>query len=332
MSALATLVVVWLGAEKPEGRMRAALDTWAAAQGAKLESPRADTSEGGAGSLAIAEQCDRGIDEARDQLNAGDDGGARRTLARLEQALRDHPEVVQASWLMAERYRLEAQIATRLGENADRWHDAADALEGSRAPAFGEASHTVTPAVEVSTGVAVHGARTHETYWDGVRTRDQFSTARGEHHLAIVRGKHVAWSGWVSALVPTTFDVWIPDALPCSVEDFAGTSFAAETLVTVPKGVRCGAWIVASAGRIRGTIRAARCQEDACQPASTWAYEILAPVGQPSPPLGKGLPAWATWTLAGLGFAAATSVIMWRTGAFDRTEPAPKVGYDGSGL
>jgi hypothetical protein len=332
MSALATLVVVWLGAEKPEGRMRAALDDWAAAQGAKLESPRADPSDGGAGPQAIAEQCDRGIEEARDQFNAGDDGGARRTLARLEQTLRDHPEIVQASWLMAERYRLEAQVATRLGENADRWHDAADVLEGSRAPAFGEPSRNATPTVQVMAGVAVRGARTHETYWDGVRTRDQFSTPRGEHHLAIVRGKRVAWSGWVSALVQTTFDVWIPDAPPCSVEDFEGTAFAGESVVTVPKGVRCGAWMVASPGQARGTLRAARCQEDGCQPASTWAYEILAPVGQPKAPSGKGLPAWATWTLAGVGFAAATSLIMWRTGAFDRTEPAPKVGYDGRGL
>jgi hypothetical protein len=183
----------------------------------------------------------------------------------------------------------------------------------------------------VETGVAVHGARTHETYWDGARTGDQFSTTLGEHHLAILRGKRVAWSGWVSALVRTTFDVWIPDAPACSPEDLQGTAFAGDAGIFVPAGVRCGAWVVASPGANRGTLRAALCRQDRCESPSTWSYEGAAPVG-PRQVSGKGLPAWASWTLAGVGFAAATSVIMWRTGAFDRAEPARRIGYDGSGL
>ena len=330
MAALATLVLVWLGAEKPDGRMKASLDAWATTKSATLEMPGVEPSEASDGSKAIAEECDRHLDEARDQLNAGDDGPARRTLARVEQTLRDHPELLQSSWLMAERYRLEAQIAARLGESPDRWLDAADVLEGARAPAFGDAGHNASSAVETAT-IAVHGARSHEIYWDGARTGDQFSTGQGEHHLAIVRGKRVAWSGWVSALVRTTFDVWIPDAPACSPEDVHGTAFTSDASVFVPAGVRCGAWVVASPGAVRGTLRAALCRQDRCEPPSIWSYENAAS-SEPGRVSGKGFPAWATWTIAGVGFAAVTSVVMWRTGAFDRAAPAPRVGYDGSGL
>ena len=40
MPALATLTLVWLGAQKPEGRAKIALDAWAESKGAKLEEPR----------------------------------------------------------------------------------------------------------------------------------------------------------------------------------------------------------------------------------------------------------------------------------------------------
>jgi hypothetical protein len=45
----------------------------------------------------------------------------------------------------------------------------------------------------------------------------------------------------------------------------------------------------------------------------------------------SGLPAWAAWTLAGVGVAAATSIVLWRTGVFD-TSRESKVVYDGGNL
>jgi hypothetical protein len=331
MAALATLAVVWLGAEKPEGKAKAALDAWAAARSFALESPRTEPDDGGEAARAVAERCEQKLEQARDQLNAGDDGAARQTLATLEQALRDHPELLQASWLMAERYRLEGQIAARLGESAAVWQERAETLEGERAPAFGEARRSSAERPSVPVTIAVHGARAHETFWDGARTDDAFSTGRGEHHLAIVRGKRVAWSGWVSALLATRLDVWIADAPPCSAEDLEGAAFAGASEVRPPSGVRCPAWAVAGPGAERGTIRAALCQRADCQRASTWAYEIFSPSGS-TDATKKGFPPWATWTMVGVGVAAATSIILWQSGVFDRPEPTRKVIYDGSGL
>ncbi len=74
------------------------------------------------------------------------------------------------------------------------------------------------------------------------------------------------------------------------------------------------------------------CKRDVCKPASTWICEGL-PFG---PHAGKattpGLPPWTTWTIADVGAAAAASVILWRAGVFDRTEPGPNVIYEGSHL
>jgi hypothetical protein len=339
MAGLATLALVWLGAQKPEGRVKAALDEWAAAHGVMLEAPRAEPSDDGEAARALAERCDRDLDQARDQANGGDDGAARQTLARLEQTLRDHAELLQASWLMAERYRLEAQIASRSSESADRWQERADVLEGERAASFGddpgksptgEARRAPAPIAKVPVVVTVHGARKHETYWDGTKTEDQVSVARGEHHLAIVRGKRVVWTGWVSVLLPAALDVWIPDAPPCSLEDFEGAAFT-EAEARVPKGVRCGAWVAAAPGPKRGTIRAAICERETCRRPSTWAYEVFAPAAH-APDAKKGLPIWATWTLAGVGVAAAASVILWQAGAFDRKEAPQRVVYDGTNL
>ena len=44
------------------------------------------------------------------------------------------------------------------------------------------------------------------------------------------------------------------------------------------------------------------------------------------------LPAWAMWTLAGVGVAAATSLVLWRTGAFDRAEPEQRVLFQPGNL
>ena len=43
------------------------------------------------------------------------------------------------------------------------------------------------------------------------------------------------------------------------------------------------------------------------------------------------LPPWAAWTLAGVGAAAATSIVLWRAGVFDAA-PESKVIYDGKNL
>src|SRR5438045_9746880 len=126
MTGGAALVLVWLGADPPEGRIKTALDAWAAEKHYVLEAPALEPLDTGEGARAIADRCDHDLDLARDELNAGDDTAARRTLAGVEQTLRDHSELPQASWLMAARCRLEASIARRARADATRWIKAAD--------------------------------------------------------------------------------------------------------------------------------------------------------------------------------------------------------------
>ena len=220
MPALATLTLVWLGAQKPEGRAKIALDAWAESQGAKLEEPRSTPPEDIEKSVTLSAQCDQALDRARDQSNSGDAEAARQTLRQLEQTLRDHPELLQAAWLMAERYRLEAQIAAHgtnptaesSADDALAWDRRADILEGERATAFGARPRATKAPDSVTVTLAVHGARRYEVLWDGVSATDRIASLAGEHHVVIRRGGRAAWSGWISVLASGTVDVWVPDA------------------------------------------------------------------------------------------------------------------------
>ena len=152
--------------------------------------------------MTLSAQCDQALDRARDQSNSGDAAAARQTLRQLEQTLRDHPELLQAAWLMAERYRLEAQIAAHdtnpaesSADDAQGWDRRADILEGERATAFGARPRTTKATDSVTVTLAVHGARRYEVLWDGVSATDRIASLAGEHHVVIRRGGRAAWSG-----------------------------------------------------------------------------------------------------------------------------------------
>src|SRR5260370_24811355 len=207
MAGAATLVLVWLGAGEPRGPTKTARDAWAAERHYVLEAPAVEPPDTGEAARTIADRCDHDLDLARDQINAGDDAGARRTLAGVEQTLRDHTELAEGAWLMAERCRLEGSIAARSGGDGAPWQERPGVLEGPRAAACGETAGR-SPIAPTSVAIVVHGARAHETYWDGVRQGDRFSTAKGEHHLAIVRGARIAGSGWGRTRAEARVDMW----------------------------------------------------------------------------------------------------------------------------
>jgi hypothetical protein len=335
MPALATLTLVWLGAQKPDAAATLAVQRFARERGATLEEPRREaTPDGAADAAALAERCEAWLEQARDQLQAGDEQLATGLLAQLEHALRQHPELLQSSWLMAERYRMQARIARRAApEQALTFDRLAEVLEGARAPGFGETSNALKPpGAPIQVTLVVHGARRSEIYWDGARSSRDLSTTAGEHHLLVFRGARIGWAGWVSALASGPVDVWVPDAPPCSAEDFEGVALEAATRMTVPSGVRCTAWAAAAPGSAPGTVSIAMCNADRCQPSATLGDPLAAaPLAEARTRDPGFLPTWAAWTLAGVGVAAATSIVLWQAGAFD-TAREPKVFYDGSGL
>ena len=57
----------------------------------------------------------------------------------------------------------------------------------------------------------------------------------------------------------------------------------------------------------------------------------IGPAAEEGPATKAFLPTWAAWTLAGVGVAAATTIVLWRTGVFD-TAPQSKLVYDGTNL
>ena len=333
MPALATLTLVWLGAQTPDATASATLEQWAREHDAKLESPRPSAVDDDQASASLAESCETWLEQARDHLQAGDDATASGLLARLEQNLRQHPELLQASWLMAERYRLQARIARGASpEEASRYERLAEVTEGPRAHAFGEPAAMRSAAGDVRIGLAVHGPRRHEIYWDGSPSGDDLATVPGEHHLLVFRGPRVAWAGWISALAPRTIDIWVPDAAACSAEDFEGVMLEAQARVRAPTGVRCRAWVAVAPLDRPGTVRFTLCSGDRCQPTMTLGQHIATgPAVEERTAARSALPAWAAWTLAGVGVAAATSIVLWRAGVFD-TARESKLIYDGTNL
>jgi hypothetical protein len=331
--ALATLTLVWLGAQKPDAVASATLEAWARDHGATLEEPRLAPTAERTGASVLVERCETWLEQARDLLQGGDDEAAQILLVRLDQLLRQHPELLQASWFMAERYRLEARIARRVSpEQALRFEQLAEVTEGARAPAFGEPARGRTTAAEILVALVVHGARRHEIYWDGLPSKDDVATTPGEHHLLVFRGSSVAWGGWVSALGPGKIDVWVPDAAACSTEDFEGVALEGSTRVRPPPDVRCASWVAAAPSDRPGALSIARCEGDRCQPMTTLGAPVATGTTLDERPAASGsLPAWAAWTLAGVGIAAATSIVLWRAGVFDAA-PGSKIIYDGSNL
>jgi hypothetical protein len=331
MPALATLTLVWLGARPPDPGASATLASWAQANAVRLEGPRPEAPAETDREAAIAGRCETLLDQARDQLQAADEASALALLAELDQTLRAHPELLQAGWLMAERYRTEARLLR--GTSPDRaiaWSQRADILEGARATAFGETAAPSASPGKIRVELVVHGARRHEIAWDGALSSDDISTLPGEHHLVVLRGARVAWAGWVSALAPGKIEVWVPDATACSVGDL--DQVAVEAGMVVAPGVRCESWLAASPGPRPGTLSLARCRADHCEPGILFSGALAQAAAPDEPTDKKGLlPAWAVWTLAGAGVVAATSIILWRTGAFD-TAPVSKVVYDGTNL
>jgi hypothetical protein len=330
--ALAALTMVWLGATPPDAAATSMLDRFARDRNVTLEAPRGEEAAPAADAWALVERCETRLEEARDQLQAGDEDAAQRIVAEIDRTLRQHPELIPAAWLMAQRYRVEAMVARRTSpDRALRLERLAEATEGARTPAFAEPSAPPVAIAPIRIELVVHGARKREVYWDGAPTSATFSTTPGEHHLLVFRGDRVAWSGWVNALAAGKVDVWVADAAPCSAGDLDGVAMSAGRLA-VPAGVRCGSWVVASPGTAPGTLSIALCNGDRCEKAEVFSDRLAAT--SPSEDRGAsqaGFPSWIAWSLAGVGAAAATSIVLWQTGAFDRAQE-PRVFYDGGRL
>jgi hypothetical protein len=281
----------------------------------------------------LADRLEGELEQARTALSALEEDAASTRLARVESELLAHPHLPQAAFLMAEC--LAQKAALTLPRDAarasalERWRGA---LEGKRAPAFGDSAPSepepATHAVRI-TGQGV----TDRIELDG-RELDtaQVSLAPGLHHVRVWRAGRPIFASF-ERLEPGQRELPLaaPKLLPCSRDDLAvGRDTDGRHL---PAAIACERWALVRSEP--GGIGVASCQKSRCGAFTHWQARSA----QPFAPLAvtdSRLPAWATFALAGAAAVAATSVVLWQAGAFDsdsgRTSTFRYAGVDAQGI
>jgi hypothetical protein len=325
---LPALVVLWLAAPAEQPEHRAAIAEWAMGRGfsATDPSPSALPSY----SDDVAREAEALLEEARAATPS-----ALGAFERLDALLATHPELPQASWLLAERYALEAQYRAQDGTPDPgplrELTRQSGELEGARAAAFGVPVPSQELRREVTEPLEIAGLRPgDEALLDGMKVVVGTPVSLGRHHAQVFRQRALVWVGWVELGSPPRLA--IPDtSRPCSAADLSGTTLATGAPVAGP-GVRCFSWAVAALGAAGG-LRLALCHASRCD---AWQY-LASPLAGPSErgpnaaltPAARPWPVWVTWSAIGLGAAAGTALVLWRTGAFESHTPATEFVFTG---
>lgn len=316
-----TVVLFWLGASSALAEHRPVLDSWARARWVKLTEPVPAVAERTGYDEALVAELEELLDQARLSAGALDDAAAGERLDRVEQSLRKNTALPQAAWLMAEALQIRSEIAARSDPEARTVFDARRrTLEGLRAPSFGEPSLALERAL-ATRHVRVDGARAIDRFeLDGEAVSASFDAAEGEHHLRVLRGERLAWSGWVQIRSDGPLPVAVPPPASCSREDFAGSSLRKGRARPAP-ATTCAEWAIARPTR-GGAIEIASCRRGECGPLVEWRRHYGEDyAGPPQPKAEPGFPAWATWALVGAGVALVGTGVAWQAGAFDEPEP-----------
>lgn len=325
---LTPLVVLWLGAPAELATHHADIASWASARGGRavapleVATPRYDP--------GLAAEVEALLEQARTDAT----GSA--ALERAEAIVDAHPELPQAAWLLAERLVLEAQAAGDDGERVNELSRRAAALEGERARAAGAAPAVPSGvAGAAATSLQTNAARLTLTglrpldrlYVGGVRVDPETPVPKGRQHVQIVRGAATVWSAWVDA-GPEQSDRMDP-AVACSALDLAGVGGGGADALQPPPGILCPRWAVARRG-LAGNTELATCERSRCGPWERPPHVTTASGAPSNDRSAEGRwPAWATWSLLGVGAAAATGLVLWQAGAFEQPAPSTEFVFTG---
>ncbi len=332
-----TAVLVWLGLAVPQAAHQAELDAWAKSHSLELTRPPQAAVEAPAYDAALATKIEALLDQANLFAGSMQKAQAAERLQKAESLLRANPELPQAAWLMAERFRLEARITTDAARQTEA-QQRAFVLEGVRTEVYGRSSPTRATGARSSapTHPAASDAfakqrrvyrlvgilRSDEVYVDGVLAQHSTQLVPGEHHLRVLRARALVWSGWMQFGEQASIRIPAPAPEPCSDHDFLGTTLQASTLRVGPH-TRCPNW-VAAAPDAEGKLWIAECHATRCTaPRVLESSAVLSPpLASPRSPGGdahpdSGWPAWATYVVTGVGVAAATGIVLWQLGAFE---------------
>ncbi len=314
-----------LGATPSEDAKRS-LEAWARARGVKLVTPGEDVGIAKTIDWSAGENVESAIARAREALAGLDFEATEKALGEAEATLRDHAELPHAAWLRAEVERVWSSRWLRAKDEARAkraWQRGA-ALDGGRAPGLGEKAFDAEATITAT--IRLEGAS------DGASMRldgapiasGDVSRGEGEHALVVVRGDgSIASSAWISLAQGSIVHAQAPSAPSCSQGDVKRARLLGDAIVA--KGVQCGHWVAAIA-MDPGVVRVATCEGESCGPlvewrvtsSSSWTYAPTVPgAGSGSAQESHShWPAWATWTLAGVGVAGATIAIIAAAGAF----------------
>lgn len=326
---LRPLVLLWLAAPNALPHHRPDISRWAAAQGfGPVAEPR------GAMQIpyddAAASQIEALLEEARTAPSevAG-------VFEHLERLLTMHPHLPQAAWLSAERYALQAQAEARGaggagGLRAEELEGRSVQLEGPRASPFGQATSLAGDVPQPGEGARLHveGIRPRDhVFVNGLPLATEASAEPGYHHVQVFRGDTRLWAGWLELGSPPRLSIDDP-TIPCSELDLAGVTAGPGAPATAP-GILCEEWAVARPNPLGG-VDVAACHGSEC---TAWAHRPVVGLeladGAQGPRASEGLPSWVTWSAVGVGAAATVGLVLWRSGAFERSDAATEFVFTG---
>ncbi len=315
--------LVWIAPDPPDAAEARAIASWARAHSVALRAPGDERPPAIPVDIAVADEVEDLLDRARDATAAHDGDAIDRATRAAEDLLRAHPELPQASWLMAEVDRARSTRWRRVDPAdpaaAEREWVRAEALDRGRMPGLGESGASSHPA---EAQVTITGADDEEIRLDGetIPAGGAVATHAGPHALVVSAGGAPIWAGWIEVRPgSSTVAVDAPALAPCSRADAARAELAGETLRA--DRVRCARWVAVARGPAAGSLRVATCEGARCDALLVWSdvQPWTGPAARPGAP-GRAdherhWPTWATWVLAGAGVAIAAGVAVAASGA-----------------
>jgi hypothetical protein len=282
-------------------------------------------------SRALVSELERLLEQARTGVSALAEQQAAAALKEAERLLREHPELPQAAWLMAERHSIAARLADNAREPvADELRARARALEPERAAAFGEEARAAAGAESRRFFLQIRGISARDRLeWDGIERAFPAQVREGEHLLRVLRDGALIWAGWVTVTSSLPLlELRLPRAETCSYAELGATADGAERPLP-PGDVSCPAWAVLRL--TRGRAELALCRKSVCGGfhADTPAPVLPGPSTKARSSESR-FPTWATIAIASAGAAVITGVTLWQTGALEREgHGRPRWVYEG---
>jgi hypothetical protein len=317
-----TAVLVWLSASSLLPTFRADLDGFAHSRLLRFEAPRQNAAPFRSSAYApdAVAQVESSLEEAHHATAALEPSRALAALEQADRLVREHPELPQSAWLMAEILESSADLesTTEGGTEAEQaLRKRALILEGRRAAPFSDRTTPLDTEPEATRPVSVDGLEPDDSLeWDGLQSGALLTTTSGEHHARVTRNGRLLWAGWAELTASESqLRLPVPETVACSPDDI-GQGALVDGRALPARHARCDSYVLARA-RASGGIEAALCERTSCGKVLIWDRSGVQPATTGA---GKKR-VWPYAVAASAGALAVAGVVLWRMGVFDRSGP-----------